>query len=319
MKRKVVLITVIAIGAVLLVFASDNPGRHASTSNTVAAPSTTMSEEPAASDPAMPEATPEDLLGNSAAVDPENSDQQQPGGSLDEKLAALKELRDSGAIPEDEYQAKVSALQAGSSAPAPMPENGATRTVQIDDPQLQMRAATLQIPADWRFGGAVVRTGGCHGNGAQVVYSMQSPDGLFAIQVFPSFAWRNTGQPSQPKNLSPRIIAMNPPPRNPCEALDIETPDAFLEHVILPNLRPFARVTNIGPFTESGLEVIRQRLQQLEQNSAQQQDRYRQAGFPAGNHPDQHILSGAIAYVHYNLNGHEVEEIVQTAVHCAAT
>ncbi len=318
MRRKAALITVIAIGAVLFVFASDSHGRHRSATSTVAAATPTTSEKPAAADPATAEVTPEDSLGNSDGTDAENPDQQQPGGSLDEKLASLKELRDSGVISDQDYQAKVSALQGGSSANVALPENGAMRTVEIGDPQLQMPAATLQIPADWRFGGAVVRTGGCHGNGAQVVYSMQSPDGLFGIQVFPGFVWRNTGQPPQPRNLSPRIIAMNPPPRNPCEALDIETPEAFLEHVILPNLRPFARVTNIGPYTESGQEAIRQRLQFLEQGSEEQAARFRQAGFPAGNHPVQHTLSGAIAYVHYNLNGHEVEEIVQTAVHCAS-
>src|ERR1700749_3097570 len=130
MKSKVALITLIAIGAVLFLFASD---RHTSTTNVVAA-AAFKGVQPAASERTMLEALPENFDGN----DPENPDQQQPGGSLDEKLAALKELRDSGAIPEDEYQAKVSALQGGSSAPATLPGSGAMRTVQIDDPQLQM-------------------------------------------------------------------------------------------------------------------------------------------------------------------------------------
>lgn len=249
----------------------------------------------------------------------ENPDEQQAGGSQDDKLASLKELRDSGVINEQEYEAKVSALQSESAPSAALPDNVPMRTVEIDDPQLGMRAATMQIPADWKFGGTVIRAGGCHGNGAQVVYSMHSPDGTMGIEVYPSFIWRNSGQPPQPKNLSPRIAAMNPPPRNPCEALEIDSAEGFLEHVVLPTLRPWAKVTNIGPLMEPGQVVLRQRLQVLEQQAEQQAARARQAGFPKGSHPDQHMLDGGIAYASYNLNGHEVDETLSTAVHCSAS
>jgi len=257
--------------------------------------------------------------------------QDSSGSSLRaEQLRSLNELHENGLLTDDEYRAKLRALRGnGNGAPqgaanAPsysvaafIAGNAARRAVEIDDPQFRMRAATLQIPADWRFGGTISRSPGCHGNGAQVQYSTQSPDGMLAVQVYPSFAWRNTGQPSQPRNLSPRLASIRPP-QNPCPPLEIESAADFLKHVVLPSLRPWATVTNIEPFGAPGQEVLRQRLEGMRQNAEQQAARYRQMGFPKGQHPDEHMLDGAIAYLHYNLNGQEVEEILQTAVHCMA-
>jgi len=249
-----------------------------------------------------------------------------------QQLNSLKELHDNGLLTDEEYQAKLMALRGSGSAgsqgiasepsyslAALMAENVAMHSVEIDDPEMGgMRAATLQIPADWRFGGAIVRNGGCHGNGAWVQYSAQSPDGMLAVEVYPSFVWRNTGQVSQPRNISPMIARSFAPPRYPCSPLDMESAAEFLEHVVLPNLRPWAAVTNIGPLGADGQEALRQRLETLRQNSEKQAAQYRQMGWPKGQHPDQHMLDGAMAYIHYSLNGREVEEIVATAVHCAA-
>jgi len=249
-----------------------------------------------------------------------------------QQLNSLKQLHDNGLLTDAEYQAKLLALRAsGSAGPqaiasgpssslaALMAENVAMRSVEIDDPGMGgMRAAALQIPADWKFGGSIVRTGGCHGNGASVQYSTQSPDGMLAVQVYPGFVWRNTGQASQPRNLAPMIARSFAPPRYPCSPLDIESAAEFLQHVVLPSLRPWAAVTNIGPLKADGQEALRHRLETLRQNAEQQAAQYRQMGFPKGQHPDQHMLDGAMAYIHYSLGGREVEEIVATAVHCAA-
>src|ERR1035438_10129371 len=82
----------------------------------------------------------------------------RPSAAQQEKIAALKELRDSGVITAQEYDSKVQALQASSPAvPAPPASRSSqpvhfakiasgTRRVGITDPQYQMTAVTLEIP-----------------------------------------------------------------------------------------------------------------------------------------------------------------------------
>lgn len=87
-----------------------------------------------------------------------SSTRETTTASKQEKIAALRELRDSGVISEQEYNQKIAALQAGSSAGAP--EAGrfswpGERKVEADDPVYQMTAYTLDVPATWKYAGVV--------------------------------------------------------------------------------------------------------------------------------------------------------------------
>src|ERR1017187_3788200 len=56
-----------------------------------------------------------------------------------------------------------------------------TRRVEVIDPKYQITAITMAIPADWKFAGTIARPPGCHGNGASLKYTAQSPDGVSAL------------------------------------------------------------------------------------------------------------------------------------------
>lgn len=183
----------------------------------------------------------------------------------------------------------------------------AVRTVEVGDPALQMRAGTLEIPADWKFAGIVYRERGCHSNGAQVKYYAQSADGLTAIQVFPGNNWRDTTSPSLA-----RIMA-----QNDCPPVGMSTPQEYLKEVVLPNLRPTATLDRIDPLFPADEAMVKANLEKMQENAVAQARKSVEMGFRRVMRPDQHTLEGAIARIHYTLNGHEVEETVGTVVHCA--
>ena len=59
------------------------------------------------------------------------------------------------------------------------------RKVEIDDPQYQMTAYTMEIPSSWKFAGTIARDPGCHSKGASLKYTVQSTDGLSAFVMMP--------------------------------------------------------------------------------------------------------------------------------------
>jgi hypothetical protein len=267
---------------------------------------------------------------NAPAAAPETGDSAPP----QTQLQTLKDLHDHGLLTDDEYQSKVQALTGGNGsermapgrtndpagAPAPPLINDAVRTVPIGDPdpQLRMVAGTLQVPADWKFGGFIVRNFGCHGDGAKVQYSAQSPDGLLAVQTYPSFVWDNTGEPPMRTNLQGRILGPWPAPAGGCPPADISSAAEFLERVVVPNLRPYAALVQIGPLPAQGQELLQNRLATLREGAERQAAQFRQMGWiKRANNPDEHMLDGAIAYLRYSINGHEVDEAVRAVVHCA--
>ena len=116
--------------------------------------------------------------------------QYQSSADLRAKVAALKDLRDSGTITDQDYEAKVNALQAQAA-----PSHGfnlsfsGTRKVEITDPHYQMTAYTLEIPSNWKFAGTITRDPGCHAKGASLKYTAESPDGKSALVVMPGLQW----------------------------------------------------------------------------------------------------------------------------------
>jgi len=232
--------------------------------------------------------------------------QAQSGDPLQQQIESLKELRANGMLTEDEYRAKLQALTTGQNAGADAFANGMTRTVEIFDPALQMRAATLQVPADWKFAGAIDRSRGCHGTGPEAQTRAQSPDGLTAIEVYPGLAWRDTTS----RTLA-QIMA-----RNGCPPVDMSTPAEFLQRIVLPNLRPNATLDRIDPLYPEDQARLEATLQKMQEDAYSQASQFQRMGLRNAR-PAHHTLAGVLARIHYSINGREVEETIGTRVHCA--
>ena len=124
------------------------------------------------------------------------SQQKAPASSAQQaQIAALKDLRDSGAITAQEYESKLQAIQgpvktSTAAAPAPVTASaGGTRVEYIKDPTLNdMNAIPVTIPAKWRFQGALFQMGNCVREPFSV-WRATSPDGLSFFENMPTLGW----------------------------------------------------------------------------------------------------------------------------------
>jgi hypothetical protein len=230
-----------------------------------------------------------------------------PSATQQEKIAALKELRDSGVITAQEYDSKVQALQASAPAApaasvASQPVHFAkiasgTRRVEITDPQYQMTAVTLEIPADWKFAGTIARPPGCHGHGASLMYTAQSPDAASAVVALPGVAWEWASSETVQK-----YMAAN------CPAIDIDTAASFLVNIAVPNIRPGAKIAAVLPLLPEGQAALKDQLEkELQQNASM--GNFKQVNPKV-------TLEGARVRVQYERDGHPVEEMISAVVHC---
>ena len=233
----------------------------------------------------------------------------RPAAAQQEKIAALKELRDSGVITAQEYDSKVQALQASSPAVFAPPASGSSqpvhfakisssmRRVEATDPQYQITAFTMEIPADWKFNGTVVRPPGCHGNGASIKYTAQSPDGLSSVVVLPGVAWEWASS----ENLQ-KFMAAN------CPAIDIDTAASFLVNIAVPNIPPDAKIVAVLPLAPEGQAALKDQLEkEIQQNASM-------GNFKQVN--PKWTLDGANVRVQYARDGHPVEEMISAVIHC---
>jgi hypothetical protein len=125
---------------------------------------------------------------------------QQRSAANQEKIAALKDAFDNGLLTQQEYDAKLRALN----APADATYYGgqvATKTAGIFDPTMGgMLFTSFVIPADWMFQGGMTQGTGC--NIANFpFFRASSPDGLTGFKVFPptEFSWsHNPGMMPRP-------------------------------------------------------------------------------------------------------------------------
>jgi len=124
----------------------------------------------------------------------------QPAESLvspaqQDKINALKELRDSGMITAQEYEAKVKASSPlrnrsrhRNSAGSLHQAASGTRHVEATDPSINHRgfhgySRRLEICRHDR------PSPGCHGHGPSLKFTAQSADGLTAIVALPGVTW----------------------------------------------------------------------------------------------------------------------------------
>jgi hypothetical protein len=174
-----------------------------------------------------------------------------------------------------------------------------TRKVQVADPQYQMTAYTVDIPASWKFAGTIARVPGCHGNGAAIKYTAQSTDGLSAVAVMPGAAWSWASNPAMQKSMQ----ATN------CAAIDIDNAASFLVNIVVPNLRPGAKVVAMLPLKPEGQASLAEQLDKARQQNAAMARQY-------GQQPQTLSLDGATVRLQYERDGHAVEETITAVVDC---
>jgi hypothetical protein len=222
-----------------------------------------------------------------------------------DKIAALQELRDSGVITAQEYESKVKALQASPPAASPTSATSApahfakiasgTRRVDAADPTYQITAFTMEIPADWKFAGTIARPPGCHGHGASVKFTVQSPDGLSAVVALPGVAWDWASDENAQKYLA-------------CPGIDIDTAASFLLNIAVPNLRSNAKIVAVLPLPPEGQASLKDQLEkEIQQNAAM-------GNFNQVN--PKWTLDGARVRVQYDRDGHSTEEMITAVVQC---
>jgi len=230
------------------------------------------------------------------------------------KIAALKDLRDSGVITAQEFDSKVQTIQAAppeESAPAhdaPAHEGKSSwssmRKADIPDPQYQMTAYTLEVPSDWKFAGTIARDPGCHSGGAGLKYTVQSPDGLTTLVQLPGVTWTWTDGAGLKAIME----------KQGCPSVDIATAADFLTKMAVPNLHPDGKfkIVSVKPPEPEGQAKLAEQLEKKRQQNAEMARQY-------GQKPQTLSLEGAIMRVQFERDGHQIEEQVVSVIDCLET
>lgn len=172
--------------------------------------------------------------------------------------------------------------------------SGTTRS-EVKDPAYGTTAITINTPIGWKFVGTILRPAGCHPPAfpaAGLSYTALSPDGITAFEMLPGSTWSwtsngyNVTGPKCPSNMN------------------IDTADAFLLNIAIPNLHPDAKVVAVLPNPQSTQDWLAQRNQE---GTAQ----LRQYGLRG-----RAITDYGRVRIAYERNGQPVEEIVGTGISC---
>lgn len=170
-----------------------------------------------------------------------------------------------------------------------------TSRVEVKDPAYGTTAATINIPAGWKFVGTILRPGGCHAPAfpaAGLSFTALSPDGITAFVSLPGVSWTWTSDGS---NLMGAKCPSN---------MNIDTADAFLLNIAIPNLHPNAKVVGVLPNPQNMRDA-------LEQQNQQETARLRQSRMQG-----KAINDYGRVRLEYDRDGQPVEEIVGTRIYC---
>jgi hypothetical protein len=171
------------------------------------------------------------------------------------------------------------AVSAAGAAPA-----AATKVVTITDPNLNMRAYSMNIPADWLFQGIVVQGTPC-AVGAFPVFRLSAPDGLTGIKMLPRLDWTW----SDSRNYQPK-------PNSACLPYKKEIPASEVLKYMIGVLQ----------------------VQYLHDEPTPQLADL-QRSFAARNSPQfQGSIDMSAARVRYHINKIEIDELLTVTVNCAA-
>jgi hypothetical protein len=206
-------------------------------------------------------------------------------------IGAVMAMTGGGALLPGQKPSSTAAPQVIKTSGRPASGNGQMKRVPISDPAFGIVAVTINIPADWKFEGSVLRRNGpCNSQEPNLVYRATSPDGLTAVEILPSYEWNWS-------NLAPTRAQQ-------CTFMPPMAPADFARKFIIPKVRPGAIVGETSPAPESAQKV------------AEQVRQYNEAAVAAAQRNNSPLppihMSGDVARVHieYNLNGSAVEEEV---------
>jgi hypothetical protein len=177
-----------------------------------------------------------------------------------------------------------------------------THTLEVTDPQYQMTAYTVPVPAGWKSTARVSHTSGCHGTGAGLSSTVRSPDGSTTIIHLPGVRWSWSSNPIERQQLA----------NAHCAAIDIDSAASFLLNIAIPNLQPGAAITAILPLDEQGQASLRTQLENAKHSSEQTY---------AGYHlqPPKLTIDGARVRIRFLDHGKLMEEQVQAVIDCNET
>jgi hypothetical protein len=183
---------------------------------------------------------------------------------------------------------------AGNSARVSRVSWSSTRAVTVTDPQLQITALTLEVPKAWTFTGTVVRPTDCSSTGAAIQFTAESSDGSTAYEQLPGVQWSWTDDPGGLKTM----------PQG-CAANDIHTAADFLVHMVVPHLRPDAKIVAVEPLPWDEQTALAQELAGIRQHNPS---------------PTQLTLEGARIRLQYQHQSdgktRAVEEMLSTVIRC---
>lgn len=134
---------------------------------------------------------------------------------------------------------------------------GGLRTVTVDDTVLGMNAFTLNIPADWKFVGLILRPGGCYGPSVPadgLSFSAVAPDGIDAAMKLPGAQWSWASDGTSPQGAK-------------CAPIAIDSAAGFLLNIAVPHIHPTAQILGIVPLTPAMQQNLDTQKKQLAANS----------------------------------------------------
>ena len=216
---------------------------------------------------------------------------QKASTSTQQKIAALQGLRDSGVISNDEYQQKVAALQGAGPAPTGAARTGgAAVTHTLMDQAWGLPAATVKAPRGWGFAGGVLHAAGgaCTVTGTSAIMHIEAPDDSEGYVSVPALRAQYVSDPQ----------TMHQYASQGCLVATGMTAEDFLKSIVIPRMRPGARILGSGP--DPQLEAA---VGQIKQSMA-----------GLGGPPP--VVSSARIRISYTRSGHPVEEFVSGLTSC---
>lgn len=216
---------------------------------------------------------------------------QKAATSTQQKITALQGLRDSGVISSDEYQQKVAALQGAGPAPSSVSHTGGAAAAHtLMDQAWGLPAATVKIPRGWGFAGGVLHAAGgaCTVTGTSAVMHIEAPDDSEGLVAMPALRAQYVSDPQTMQQYASQG----------CLVATGLTAEAFLKSIVIPRMRPGARILDSGPDPQLAAAVsqIRQSMAGLR-------------GAPP-------VVSSARIRISYTRNGRPVEEFVSGLTTC---
>jgi hypothetical protein len=94
-----------------------------------------------------------------------------------------------------------------------------------------------------------------------------------------------------------------------CPAIDIQTAASFLINIVVPNLRPNAKIIEVIPPDAAGKAMLAEQLEKKREQNAAMARQY-------GQQPQKLSLDGARVRLQYEREGHPVEEMILAVVDC---